>query len=205
MSKGKPTTEQRRAFVISMKDAGLTFEQIADEAIKKFGKHNLPKGYNKRLACLDVKRQLKKNPPPKLKSELRKNKIFQYRMAGMSYHQIFEQLRQELGKDGLPARYSERHACRDLTRYLQKLSAENKQALIETRNLHRERLNFLLNTLWEKASQGDLQSIDRVLIITKILSKLDDMDNVAPSTASPGEKTCTTFAEWTKYFAENND
>ena len=37
MKKSKPTTAQRRAFVMSLRDSGLTYEQIAADAIKKFG------------------------------------------------------------------------------------------------------------------------------------------------------------------------
>ena len=67
--------------------------------------------------------------------------------------------------------------------------------MIETKNLYRERLNFLLTILWEKASQGDFQAIDRVLIISKSLSKLDGMDQVTPSTASPPDVTFNSFAD----------
>jgi hypothetical protein len=195
MKKGKPTTDQRRAFVLSLRDAGLSYEEIAAEAIKKFGKQNLPSWYNKRLACLDLQRELDTKSSKKLNLVQRNNKIFKYRMAGMSYQQILHKLIDEFGKQNLPQGYCERHICRDLKRYLKKIEAENRQELIETKNLYRERLNFLLNILWEKASQGDFQAIDRVLIITKTLSKLDGMEQVTPAVASPTDVTFSSFAD----------
>lgn len=203
MKKDKPTTDQRRAFVMSMRDSGLSYDQIAAEAIKTFGAENLPQGYNKRLACLDLKRELKKQSSTTLKADFRKNLILKYRMAGMTYHQIYEKLRVEL-RDDLPKDYTERNACRDLRRYLQKIDSINQHQLIEAKNLYRERLNFLLSILWEKASQGDFQSIDRVLIIIKTLSKIDGLENVTPSMASSTEKNFNSLAELGEYFNNLN-
>jgi len=204
MMKNKTTTDQRRAFVMSMRDAGLSYEEIAVEAIKKFGKENLPKRYNKRLACLDIKRELNTKSSKKLNIAQRNNKILKYRMSGMSYQQIFNKLVDEFGEQNLPQGYCERHVCRDLKRYLKKIEAENKQELIETKNLYRERLNFLLNILWEKASQGDFQSIDRVLKITEALSKLDGMDCVTRSMTSPPEQKLNSFADISEHFSKLN-
>lgn len=199
---GKPTTDQRRAFVMSMRDAGLKYEEIAEEAIEKFGRENLPRGYCKRLVHLDIKRELNKKSPGKIKCEARRHLIFHYRKEGMRYNQIVEKLRQDLGKDDLPAGYNERHACRDMKRYLEKMKTENSEVMIESKILHRERLNFLLNTLWQKASQGDIQSIDRIIMISEAISKLDSENNVPRSTASPSKPEFNSVADITDYFSK---
>ena len=201
MKKSKITTAQRRAYVMSMRDAGLSFEDISREAIKKFGKEYLPRGYGKRLACLDVKREQNKRPPNKLKTALRRGKIMQYRMAGMNYRQIVDRLNEELGKDELPTGYNESHACRDLQRYLKQIDTENENDIVEIKNLYRERLNFLLNILWKKASEGDLPSIDRTLKIMESLTRLDGLESVNKST---DEKTVKSFAELIERVSEIN-
>ena len=204
MKKYKPTTSQRRSFVISLRDAGLSYEQIAEQAIEQFGSQNLPKGYDKRSAWLDEKRELKKTTRNRLKMDIRRKMILEYRMAGMSLQQILQKLIAELGTQNLPRGYCEKHIGRDLNRYLSKIEMENRQELIESKNLHRERLNCLLNIVWEKATQGDLQAIDRVLIITKLLSKLDGIVNVTPPTVSPTEKNFTSLAEIGEYIFNLN-
>ena len=195
MKMGKITTAQRRAYVMAMRDAGLSFEEIANETIKKFGKQNLPKGYSKRLACLDVSREFNKKPANKLKTTLRRSKIMQYRMAGMNYRQIVERLNEEFGKDELPTGYDESHACRDLQRYLKQIDTDNENDIVEVKNLYRERLNFLLNILWKKASEGDLPSIDRALKIMEFLTKLDGIEHLTPSKTSHDKKTFNSLAD----------
>ena len=124
-------------------------------------------------------------------------------MAGLSYQKIVEKLQTEFGDD-LPADYAERHACRDLKRYMRRIDAVNKSQLFEIRNLYRERLNFLLNILWEKASQVDFHAIDRTLKIIEALSRLDGITNVTPSTTSPAEGTLNSFAEMSELFSKLN-
>lgn len=204
MKKYKPTTSQRRAFVISLRETGLSYDQIAEQAIKQFGIQNLPKGYDKRQTWLDEKRELNKTTRNRLKTDIRRKRILEYRMAGMGFGQILQNLNAELGEKNLPRGYCERHVCRDLKRYLKKIDTENKQELRETKNLYRERLNCLLNIVWEKASRGDLQAIDRVLIITKLLSKLDGIVNVTPPIATPAEKNFTSLAEIGEYIFNLN-
>ena len=201
---GKPTTEKRRAFVMSLRDSGLSYEQIAAEAVKKFGAENLPKGYNKRLVCLDVKRELDSNSSKKLNISLRYRKILDYRLAGLSFQQILQKLKQEFGENNLPQRYSERHVCRDLKRYLKKINTQDKQDLIEAKDLYQQRLNFLLNTLWPKACDGDYGAIDRTLRIIDALSRLGGADNnVATSTASlPEHKKFKSIADITAYYTQ---
>jgi len=196
----KPTTAQRRAFVMSLRDSGLTYEQIAAEAIKKFGKTNLPKGYDKRLAHLDLQRELSKHSRKTLETKIRRNMILKYRMSGMTFQQIVTKLEAELGKQQLPAKYNERLACRDLKRYLEKIDSNNKQEINTSRSLHRERLNFLLNLMWDKAEQGDYRAIDRTFKISEALAKLDEIEGVTRTGASADGNTIKSFAELSDHF-----
>ncbi|MCI0494678.1 hypothetical protein L0Z72_06690 [candidate division KSB1 bacterium] len=204
MKKYKPTTEQRRSFVMSLRDSGLSYEDITAEAIKKFGKANLPKGYGKRLACLDEKRELNKKPRSTLKADFRRKMILEYRMAGLTFQQIVAKLEAELGKPELPANYSERDACRDLKRYLEKMDTKDRQEMIKSRSLNRERLNFLLTIVWEKAAQGDYPAIDRTLKIIESLAKLDGIDSIPRSAASADDLLVNSFAEISEHFSKLN-
>ena len=195
MKKSKITTAQRRAYVMSQRDAGLSFEEIAKDAVTKFGRENLPKGYNKRLAHLDMSRELNKRPASKLTTAIRRKKILQYRMTGMNYQQIVDRLIEEFGEDELPTGYNASHACRDLQRYLNQIDTENKADIVEIKNIHRERLNYLLNILWKKASEGDLPSIDRTLKIMESLIKLSDVEHITPSKTCPDEESFNSFAD----------
>jgi hypothetical protein len=204
MKRRKLTVQQRRSFALSMRDAGLTYEQIADEAIKKFGAKNLPKGYSKRLACLDIKRELNSSSSKKLNIALRYEKIAGYRLAGLTYQQILRKLKEELGEHNLPHDYTERHVCRDLKRYMDKMKADHQQGLLDAKDLYRQRLNFLLNKLWHKAAENDYQAIDRSLRIMGTLAKLDGLDdNAAQSAASlPEHQKFKSIADITEYYTQ---
>jgi len=56
----KLETAQRRAFVLQLRKAGVTYPNIARAAIEKFGVDRLPRGWDERYAYKDVKRELDK-------------------------------------------------------------------------------------------------------------------------------------------------
>jgi hypothetical protein len=203
--KAKPTTEQRRAFVTSLRDAGLSQEKIAEEAINKFGPENLPKGYGKRLVSLDIGRALNSNASKKLNIALRYEKILEHRLAGLTFQQILQKLKEEFGEANLPHDYTERQVCRDLKRYLDKMNEDHQQELLDAKDLYRQRLNFLLNKLWEKAAEGDYQAIDRILRIMETLSRLGAIDNNAQlSMASfPELNKFKSIADMTAYYTQS--
>jgi len=51
---------ERRAYVISMRKAGATYDQIADMAIQHFGREALPNAWSGSFASTDVQRTLDK-------------------------------------------------------------------------------------------------------------------------------------------------
>ena len=53
-------TAERRQFVVALRAAGATFQQISDQAIEQFGREKLPKGWDSRYAYKDVKAVLDK-------------------------------------------------------------------------------------------------------------------------------------------------
>jgi len=53
-------TAERRQLVCSLRAAGATFQQIADQVTSKFGRERLPKGWDSRYAYKDVKAVLDK-------------------------------------------------------------------------------------------------------------------------------------------------
>lgn len=50
----------RRYFVLEMRRMGGSYRQIAEAAITEFGADNLPRGWDERIACQDVKRELER-------------------------------------------------------------------------------------------------------------------------------------------------
>lgn len=53
-------TQTRRLFVLGLRQAGVTYQQIAKSTIQKFGAENLPAGFDSRYAYKDVLRELRK-------------------------------------------------------------------------------------------------------------------------------------------------
>lgn len=53
-------TATRRAYVIKLRRTGMTYEEIANSAIEKFGSERLPNGYDERYAWKDIKRELER-------------------------------------------------------------------------------------------------------------------------------------------------
>jgi hypothetical protein len=51
-------TQIRRGYVFQLRKGGMTYRQIADAVIDKFGIDNLPKGWDERYAYTDIKREL---------------------------------------------------------------------------------------------------------------------------------------------------
>ena len=49
---------ERRAYVLEQRKGGLTYREIAVATINKFGLDHLPKGYDERIAWMDVKAEL---------------------------------------------------------------------------------------------------------------------------------------------------
>lgn len=49
---------ERRAYVLEQRKGGLTYREIAAATIKKFTLEKLPKGYDERIAWMDVKAEL---------------------------------------------------------------------------------------------------------------------------------------------------
>ncbi len=194
-TKGSLTTDQRRQYVMFWRDEGLSFGKIAQKAIEEFGAENLPKGYNKRLCYLDMFRELNKKSAAKLKVDTRRKLILDYTMAGFTCRQIATKLKDELGEQELPKNYSERDALHDLKRHLKKIERENKEELIISKCINRTRLQQLLNAMWEKAIQGDIQAIEQSRKIIRELSDLDSSYKVIPATVSASNGAPYTLAE----------
>ena len=53
-------TQERRFFVLEARKAGLTYRQIVEQAIDRFGLETLPQGWDERYAYKDVARELEK-------------------------------------------------------------------------------------------------------------------------------------------------
>jgi len=53
-------TQERRKFVLLLRKSGVHYDEIVNAVYNKFKVEDLPKGYDERQCCQDVRRELKK-------------------------------------------------------------------------------------------------------------------------------------------------
>ena len=105
----------------------------------------------------------------------RERQALELRMAGKGYQAIGDAL-------GITAP----GAADAVRRAIAKLEAETAEKAEEVRRLELDRLDAMLEGLWEKAQDGDPQAIDRVLRIQERRAKYLGIDAPAPR-ASEGD------------------
>lgn len=103
---------------------------------------------------------------------IRRGLALSLRMQGGNYAAIAEAMRTQ---PGVPARYGQALAYKDVTDELNRLNKENAEAADQIRRLEFERSEALLAAAWQYASQGDMASIDRVLRIMDFQARLYDL------------------------------
>ena len=107
-----------------------------------------------------------KASPRKIAAAERLAKAVEMRKAGATYSLIATQL----------GYADESGAFRAVHRALQALNEKIAEDLTEMKRLELERLDRLMVTLWPKATQGHLASVDRVLRIMERRAKLLGLD-----------------------------
>jgi len=113
-----------------------------------------------------------KTRPEILKATERRARIFALRKAGANYREIVAALQAELGADSLPKGYGAREAHRDVTRELARLHRETGSDVVDVVTMELERLNALFLGIWQRATSGDLNAIDRALRIMQRMAEL---------------------------------
>ena len=111
-----------------------------------------------------------KTRPDRLAAALRQIEALKMRAAGHSY----EEIRARLGYRTRSGAYASVMAG---------LHKERVEPADETRVLELERLDRLLNAIWDKATGGDLEAVDRALKIMERRAKFMGLD--APTKIAP--------------------
>ena len=106
----------------------------------------------------------------------RERQALELRMAGKGYQAIGDAL-------GITAP----GAADAVRRAIAKLEAETAEKAEEVRRLELDRLDAMLEGLWEKAKDGDPQAIDRVLRIQERRAKYLGIDAPAPRAPDGGD------------------
>ncbi|KPL72270.1 hypothetical protein ADN00_15760 [Ornatilinea apprima] len=97
----------------------------------------------------------------KLRAEERRKVVAANILAGLSYRQIADALNISIGT-----------ISNDVKKITERLEKEQVEDLSQALRLEIARLDQLLNTLWSKATNGDLSCIDRILKISDQRAKL---------------------------------
>lgn len=119
---------------------------------------------------MDTKRN--KTRPEILKATERRARIFALRKAGANYREIVAALQAEFGADALPLNYGPREAHRDVTRELARLHRETGLDAVDVVAMELARLDTLFLGIWQRATSGDLNAIDRALRIMQRMAEL---------------------------------
>jgi len=114
-----------------------------------------------------------KGSATKVKLAERRNIAIELRKSGLSYRAIATEIRL---MSGMPPRYSEAMAYRDVTSELQRLNEKSAEVAKEVRRLELERLDALTESLWDMAIKGDNAAIDRLLRISERRARLLGLD-----------------------------
>ena len=111
-----------------------------------------------------------------LETAERRAYVLSLRKQGKTYVDIAQATIEKFGVERLPAGFDDRYAWKDVARELDRLRneiAESAESIIE---LEIQRLDAMLDKLWDKVELADEKAIDRVLRIMERRAKLLGLD-----------------------------
>ena len=118
--------------------------------------------------------------PAVISREERAARCFELRKAGLNYSQIAERIEDEWGERGiahqLPSSWGKRYAHADVTVMMQRNRETIQDTILEVLELEIERLDQMMAAIWDRAINGHLESIDRILKIMDRRSRLLGLD-----------------------------
>ncbi len=91
--------------------------------------------------------------------------VLQLRRKGLSYSEVAQEVVRQIPGDELPKNWGEKYAAKDVSRLLKNLREEIDEEIQTVRQLELDRLDALLEAIWEDALEGQVTKIDRVLAI----------------------------------------
>lgn len=130
------------------------------------------------------------NDPTLINTAERRTLVFELRKAGMTYRQIAEAVRNQLGSDVLPKGWDERYAYKDVKRVTDRLARHLALQAEELRELELARLDEMQSGLWACARSGDVKAVGAIIRIMQRRARLQglDQDRLDVDLTSAGEK-----------------
>ena len=111
-----------------------------------------------------------------LETAKRRAAVLELRLSGVTYRQIARKVREQFGPERLPRGWDERQAAQDVKRELERQRKENSEKANEIFEMELARLDRLLVSIWEKATDGNVAAIDRCLRIMERRARFLGLD-----------------------------
>lgn len=102
--------------------------------------------------------------------------VLRLRKQGKTYVDIAQATIEEFGLERLPAGFDDRYAWKDVSRELDRLRNEIADSVESIIELEVQRLDAMLDKLWDRVENADEKAIDRVLRIMERRAKLLGLD-----------------------------
>lgn len=122
------------------------------------------------------KRRGKPTRPDVVRTAERRAFTLQLRAKGLTYRAIEAEVRKHFGDENLPDGYSYRRAYKDVKAEMDKLRDQIKEESEAVLYLELQRLDAMLEGVWERAQKGNTNAIETVLKIMQRRSKLLGLD-----------------------------
>lgn len=108
---------------------------------------------------------------------LRRSKIAELRIEGMTYEAITNELIDSFGADNLPSNYDAGNCYDDMQAYLNSVKIKSTETINEIVTVETLRLDVYLQRLKDNINAGDVRSIETALKISERRSKLLGLDS----------------------------
>lgn len=103
--------------------------------------------------------------------------VWELRLQGYSYPAIAKEMKERFALELLPKGWGAKHVYADCTAVLVQVQDEYRESAAEMVDVELNRFDQLLKGIWERATSGDLQAIDRAIDISKERRKMLGLDN----------------------------
>lgn len=122
-------------------------------------------------------REIRVMPAGRISDEERQALVWERRLRGMSYGGIAADLRNTFNASVLPADYNAKAVYKDIMAVMGRMRNEYSETALEMVGIELNRFDKLLDGVWDAATAGDLNAVDRVLAISRERRKMVGLDS----------------------------
>lgn len=122
-------------------------------------------------------REVRVMPAGRISDEERQALVWERRLRGMSYGGIAADLRNTFNASVLPADYNAKAVYKDIMAVMGRMRNEYSETALEMVGIELNRFDKLLDGVWDAATAGDLNAVDRVLAISRERRKMVGLDS----------------------------